>query len=168
MFTRSQYLEILNRSQEEHKLNVHWILPPELEDFNKRFWKDYIHLRAAKWENNELSYKGPKLYEEDRNQTSPRIVDHCITTDGASYVLVRGVFNKGGPQIEAWFSVEEYLLRETGDLVFYILKNGLIYQDKYWWFVELFEGAVGRNFKLDPQVKEEEVIPDLVTSMHTE
>ena len=167
MFTRNQYLEIMEKEQEEHKLNVHWILPPGLEDFNKRFWVNYIYLRPTKWINNEPRHTGPRLYEEDKSQTNPKIVGHFITSDGSGYVLVKGVFDKGGPKIEAWFTVKEYLDRETGKLVFYIMKNGLIYQDRYWWFVELFEEAVGRNFKLDPQVKEEWV-PDDIGSMHTD
>ena len=79
MFTRNQYLEIMEKEQEEHKLNVHWILPPGLEDFNKRFWVNYIYLRSTKWINNEPRHTGPRLYEEDKNQTNPKIVGHFIT-----------------------------------------------------------------------------------------
>ena len=171
MFTRRQYLELLEREQKEQKLNVHWLLPQGLRDFNKRFWMKYTQLRPAQWIDNEISFEGPSLYEEDQGiykVKEQKIIDHWITSDGTGYVLVKGVFTKNGPEVEVWFTVEEYIGRETGRMVFYIMKNGLIFQNKYWWFVELFENALGLREKENIQVKEEEVIPDQVSSMHTE
>ena len=58
-------MELLEREQKEQKLNVHWLLPQGLKDFNKRFWMRYTQLRPAQWIENEIRFEGPSLYEED-------------------------------------------------------------------------------------------------------
>ena len=89
-------------------------------------------------------------------------VDHWITSDGAGFMLVEGIFNPGTKPRQIWFTVESLLYREPAKVVYYVMKNGLIYEGKTWWLVEDYSKAVGRNPFMD-MLEREESVPDPVS-----
>ena len=59
-----------------------------------------------------------------------RIVDHWITSDGAGFMLVEGIFVPGTKKRSFWFTVDSLFHKEPAKTVYYIMKNGLIYEDE--------------------------------------
>ena len=163
MFTRSQYQELMNREHKEQKLNVHWVLPERVRVFNKRFWEEYTELRPGKWEKGNLVFNEPRFCDSSAQEyhNQEKIIDHWVTSDLRAYVLVKGNFGLKQER-EVWFTVEEYLNRNTGKLVFYVMKNGLIFLDSFWWFISFFGSSVQTNKWLKENM--EEPVPDEVRS----
>ena len=54
------------------------------------------------------------MYDENQGMLTfnKQIVDHWITAHCTGYVLVKGVFLTNGPEIEVWFTVEEYFKKK--------------------------------------------------------
>ena len=57
----------------------------------------------------------------------------------------------------------EFTIQGTSQVVYYIMKNRLIYEDKTWWLVEDYLEAVGTNPFMD-MLEREESVPDTVCS----
>ena len=78
-------------------------------------------------------------------------------------MLVEGIFNPGTKPRQVWFTVEGLLYKEPAKVVYYIMRNGLIYESETWWFVEDYVEAVGTNAFMD-MLEREESVPDPVSS----
>ena len=90
-------------------------------------------------------------------------VDHWITSDGAGFMLVEGIFIPGTKARQVWFTVQSIIEKEATKVVYYIMKNGLIYKDDLWLIVLDYFETVTTNPVMDMLEKDEQ-IPDVTSS----
>ena len=62
-----------------------------------------------------------------------------------------------------WFTVDSLFHKEPAKTVYYVMKNGLIYKDKYWWKVVDYAAAIITNLEME-MLEEESTIPDNIYS----
>ena len=134
MCTEQQYLELVGRKREENKLNVSRDIPCEVKSFNQWFWENYPMLRPVLVEGDNYTLDTYKFMDQTRKgqefHDQLRIVDHWITSDGAVFMLVEGTFVPGTKKRSFWFTVDALFHKEPAKTVYYIMKNGLIYEDE--------------------------------------
>ena len=167
MFNQDQFQELLTRKHQEKKLNIHQLLPQELFNFNKWFWENYEGLRPVEMMGDKFNLETYRLRDSSeegkRYHNSLRIVDHWITSDEAGYLLVEGIFIPGTKPRQVWFTLGSLIEMEAAKVVYYVMKNGLIYKDDLWWTVLNYIDAVATNPDME-MLEKQDSIPDSVTS----
>ena len=94
-------------------------------------------------------------------------VDHWIASDGAGFMLVEGIFVPGTKKRSFWFTVGSLFQKEPAKTVYYLMKNGLIYEDKYWWKVVDYAAAIITNPDMD-MLEGESTVPVTIDSLQFE
>ena len=64
-------------------------------------------------------------------------------------MLVEGIFIPGTKPRQVWFTLGSFIEKEPARVVYYVMKNGLIYEDDLWWTVLNYVDTVATNPVMD-------------------